>query len=40
MDSNLILFASFIGLTFDYVGPFLEEHSKYGMVFYANPANR
>ena len=29
-----------IGLTFGFVGPFLEEHFQYGMGFYANPANR
>ncbi len=29
-----------IGLTFGWVGPFLEEHFQYGMGFYADPANR
>lgn len=29
-----------IGLTFGFVGSFLEEHFGYGMGFYANPANR
>lgn len=29
-----------IGLTFGFVGPFLEEHFQYGMGFYANPENR
>lgn len=29
-----------IGLTFGFVGPFLEEHFRYGMGFYQNPANR
>ncbi len=29
-----------IGGTFDFVGPFLEEHFAYGMHFYENPANR
>lgn len=29
-----------IGLTFGFVGPFLEEHFQYGMGFYADPKNR
>lgn len=29
-----------IGGTFDFVGPFLEEHFAYGMHFYENPDNR
>ena len=29
-----------IGGTFDFVGPFLEEHFAYGMHFYENPNNR
>lgn len=29
-----------ISLTFGFVGPFLEEHFRYGMGFYANPNNR